>query len=122
MRIILLLTGGLLTGLGVLGIFLPLLPSTPLFLLAALCWARSSRRFHHWLLHNRFFGGYVRDYLEKRGMTGRQKAASLVTLWGTILASALLFAEALWLRLLLLGIALAVTIHLLSLKTLRSEG
>lgn len=122
MRIILLLAGGLFTGLGVLGIFLPLLPSTPLFLLAALCWAKSSRRFHHWLLHNRFFGGYVRDYLENRGMTGRQKLFSLVTLWGTILASVLLFAEALWLKLLLLGIALAVTLHLLSLKTLRGDG
>lgn len=122
MRIILLLAGGLFTGLGVLGIFLPLLPSTPLFLLAALCWAKSSRRFHRWLLHNRFFGGYVRDYLENRGMTGRQKLFSLVTLWGTILASVLLFAEALWLKLLLLGIALAVTLHLLSLKTLRGDG
>lgn len=122
MRIILLLAGGLFTGLGVLGIFLPLLPSTPLFLLAALCWAKSSRRFHQWLLHNRFFGGYVRDYLENRGMTGRQKLFSLVTLWGTILASVLLFAEALWVKLLLLGIALAVTLHLLSLKTLRGDG
>jgi uncharacterized membrane protein YbaN (DUF454 family) len=121
-KIFLLLAGGLFTGLGVLGIFLPLLPSTPLFILAALCWARSSRRFHHGLLHNRFFGGHVRNYLEKRGMSGRQKAFSLVTLWGTILASALLFADALWLKLLLLGIALAVTIHLLSLKTLRNDG
>ncbi len=103
---------------GIVGIFLPLLPTTPFLLLAAACYLRSSRRFYNWLIGNRFFGAYVRNYLERKGTTLRVKAASLALLWITIGCSAAFATDTLWVRIALVVIAIAVTAHILSLRTL----
>jgi len=116
----LLVVGGTMcVGLGILGVFLPLLPTTPFLLLAAFLYARSSDRLHRWLLANRWFGGIIRRYHEAREMRLPHKVVSLVLLWGTIGYSIVAVLEAWWARALLGAIAVGVTIHLLSLRTAR---
>jgi uncharacterized membrane protein YbaN (DUF454 family) len=121
MRILLIVCGTIFTALGVIGILVPLLSTTPFLLLAAACYARSSERFYNWLLNNRLFGRYVRDYLEKRGISLRVKVIILIVLWVTITLSVILATDALWLKILLVAIAIAVTAHILYIKTLRTD-
>lgn len=111
-RFALQIAGGLSVFLAVLGIFLPLLPTTPFLLLAAFCWSRSSPRFHGWLLGNRYFGGRLTDYLAGRGIPVRQKIVTLAFLWVSIGVSAILVAR-LWVGLILLACAVGVTVHLM---------
>lgn len=120
LRWILVITGTLLVGLGILGIFLPILPTTIFFLLAAACYARSSERFYVWLLHNRYFGRYIRNYKRGDGMTVTSKIISILFLWVTILFSAFYGVEVLYVRVLLILIAVGVTIHLLWIKTAKN--
>jgi uncharacterized membrane protein YbaN (DUF454 family) len=107
--------------LATIGIFLPILPTTPLLLLAAYFYARSSTRFYNWLMTNRWFGEYIRNYREGRGISMRNKLISWVFLWGTILYAAFFVAPHLWLKILLISIALSVTIHLARVKTYQPE-
>jgi uncharacterized protein len=104
-----------------IGILLPVLPTTPFLLLAAFFFARSSDRFLHWLLNNRWFGAYIRNYREGKGMTARSKAFTLSMLWLTIGATAIFGVNSTWLRLLLLGIASGVTFHLARIHTFNPE-
>lgn len=106
--------------LGLLGIFLPILPTTPFLLLTAYCYGRSSERFYQWLLNNRWFGVYLKNYREGRGIPLRKKILTLALLWLTISSTALLVLSVWWGRLLLFGIAVAVTIHIFGIKTYRA--
>jgi len=115
-RLILKTAGAVCVGLAVAGIFLPLLPTTPLLLLAAACFTRSSPRLERWLMDHRVLGRYIRDYRQGRGMPLRAKVTALLVLWGTIGVSAWLLTE-LWIRLLLLAVVVGVTTHLLRIKT-----
>lgn len=105
--------------LGIIGIFLPILPTTPFLLLAAACYARSSDRLHRWLLNNRWFGPYLKDYSEGRGLPLRLKILTILTLWLVIGFTALILVSALWLRISLFTIMVAVTVHLVMIKTSR---
>ena len=116
-RLLLIASGTLFVGLGVLGIFLPVLPTTPFLLLAAVCYARSSERFYHWLITNRWSGEYIRNYREGRGITLRHKVLTLLLLWLTIIYSAWFVVSLWWVKLILLGIAVGVTLHLIKMKT-----
>lgn len=109
--------GLLATGLGVAGIFLPLLPTVPLLLLAAACFARSSPRGYAWLLDHPRLGPLVADYLDGDGIPLRAKVIAIGTIWLSISLSLLLAAPPLWVRLVLLGIAGGVTLYLLRLPT-----
>lgn len=121
-RVLLLVTGTLAVALGVIGIFLPLLPTTPFLLLAAACYARSCESCHAWLLRHRWFGGFIRNWQEKRGITRRQKTIAIALLWAGILASATLAAHVWWVKLVLLGIATATTLYLVfGLRTLQDS-
>ena len=120
-KMLLILCGFLFVGLGILGIFLPVLPTTVFFLLAAACFARSSPRFYHWLLHNRWFGSYIRNYREGRGLPMRHKVITVTLLWVTI-GFAIFVVPTWWLRVILFGIAVGVTWHVLSIKTYRPEN
>jgi hypothetical protein len=108
--------------LGIVGIFLPLLPTTPFLLLAAACYARSSRRFYDWLLNNRWFGSYIKNYREGRGIALKVKVLTLALLWGTIIYSAFFVVDELYWRIILLVIAVGVTIHILKTRTLKQNG
>jgi uncharacterized protein len=80
-RWMLISAGMICVGLGALGIILPGLPTTPFLLVAAYCFARSSEHFHDWLLNHRWFGSYVRNFEEGRGMTRPAKATTLLVMW-----------------------------------------
>ena len=112
----LLLAGTVLVGIGILGIFLPLLPTTVFFLMAAWCYARSSRRFYDWLHHNKYFGKYLKNYREGKGITNSSKITTIVILWGGILYS-IFVTHSLVIHLILLAIAIGVTIHVVMITT-----
>ncbi len=120
LRWILTISGFVLVGIGVLGMFLPVLPTTVFFLLAAWCFARSSVKFHHWLHHNRLFGKYLSNYRSGAGMTVRAKAYSIGFLWLGIIISAVFMTENLYIRILLGAIAVGVTWHITTIK--KAEG
>ena len=109
--------GTLFVILGAVGVFVPVLPTTPFLLLAAAFYARSSRRLYHWLLSNRLFGEYVRKYREGRGLPLRLKILTILTLWLTIGSTALFAVSSLRGRLILFLIAAGVTLHLIMIKT-----
>ena len=108
-------------GLGVLGVFVPVLPTTPFLLLAAAAFVRSSPRLYHWLIHHKWFGNYIRYYREYRAVTLRSKIVALALLWSVIGYTAIGVVQAWWLRALLAAVAVGVSVHLLSLKTLTRE-
>jgi hypothetical protein len=114
--------GTLAVALGVIGIFIPILPTTPFLLLAAFCYARSSERFYRWLLTNRWFGAYLTNYREGRGMALRDKLLTLTALWLAIGSSIAFAVPSPWGKAALTLIALAVTVHLAGIKTLRSSA
>jgi len=120
-RVMLLVAGALCVLLGVIGIFLPVLPTTPFLLLAAACFARSCDSCYAWLLEHRWFGSFIRNWHERRGVTRRQKTAALALLWAGIALSILFGTNLLWVRLMLVGIATCTTLYLvLGIKTLES--
>lgn len=114
-RIVLAAAGLFFTALGVIGIFLPLLPTVPLLLLAAACFARSSEYFHNWLLEHPRLGPLIRDYLNGQGMPLRAKITAISLIWISIPVSVLYLISHSGVQLLLLAIGLAVTIYLLRL-------
>ena len=121
-KTILIVCGTVSVGLGAVGVFVPLLPTTVFLLLAAYCYARSSQKFYDWLLGNRWFGEYIRNYREGRGIPLKQKIFSISLLWLTIGYSAWFAVSLWWVRLLLLVIAIGVTIHLVTIKTYKPDS
>ncbi len=113
--------GWLFLALGAIGLFLPLLPTTPFLLLAAASFTRSSDRFYKWLIYHPVLGSYIRNYREHNAITLQAKVVSLSALWIVIGTTAIVAVDALWLRLLLLVIACGVTIYLLRMKTMKIE-
>lgn len=120
-RWILLISGTILLAIGILGMFLPLLPTTIFFILAAWCYARSSEKFYHWLHNNKYFGKYLSNYRRGNGMTVKSKVISLSILWAGIGYSALFATSNLYVRILLFLIAAGVTWHLLAIKTMKEK-
>ena len=115
----LIIAGTFFVGLGIIGIFLPLLPTTPFLLLAAACYARSSKRFYNRLLNNKWFGNYIKNYRERKGVPLKAKVLSISFLWIVIGYSAIFVVNAFAARVILLLIAFGVTIHILYIKTLK---
>jgi uncharacterized membrane protein YbaN (DUF454 family) len=118
-RILLILAGTVSVGLGILGIFVPVLPTTPFLLLAAVCYARSSQRLYGWLLNNKWFGNYIRSYLERKGIPLKIKALTITLLWITIGLSVAFAVQGIIVRLILVFIAIGVSIHILCIRTLK---
>jgi len=116
LRYALLAVGFCSTGLAILGIFLPLLPTVPLLLLAAACFARSSERFHNWLHNHQKLGPIIRDYLSGQGIPLRSKITAIVFIWFSISISVFVI-NPYWLKTLLVIIGFSVTLYLLSLTT-----
>jgi hypothetical protein len=113
-RWLLLVVGWLSVAGGIIGLFVPLIPTVPLLLLAAACFARSSERFHQWLLEHNRLGPLVRDYLGGSGIPRRAKLTAIAMVWISVPASAY-FVPVPWVRILLLAIAVGVTLYLLRL-------
>ena len=89
-RVLWLALGSVATGLGILGAVLPLLPTTPLLLLATFAFSRSSPRVHSWLVAHPRFGPPIRDWQRHRAIAGRAKVAALVAMIVTLLAGVLM--------------------------------
>jgi uncharacterized membrane protein YbaN (DUF454 family) len=105
--------GGMVSlAIGVIGVAVPVLPTTPFLLLATACFLRGSERMHRWMLTNRWFGDYLRRYREGRGIPVRTKVGAILLLWTTIGLSATLVVENWAVRIGLLLVAAAVTVHI----------
>ena len=112
------LTSGFLqVAIGVIGIFLPLLPTTIFLILASICFLKSSPKANDWLRNHKILGGYIDNYQNKTGLTRNSKIINIVTLWTSISLSAFLLTNELYIRIILLAIAIGVTTHLLMIKT-----
>ena len=122
LRFLLIGTGMFSIAAGVVGIFLPVVPTVPFLLLAALCFSKSSERFHSWLIEHRQLGPLIRDFLSSGSIPLKAKLAALVTVWISFPVSAFLLVEIFWLKLLLMAAAGAVTLYLLYLPTAAPAG
>ena len=115
-----LISGGMISlGLAMAGILLPLLPTTPFLLISAACFIRSSDKHYQWLINHKWFGETIRQYRENKAIPLKTKIVALTLLWGTILYSSFFVVRVIWLRLLLIAIAAAVSAHILHFKTYR---
>lgn len=106
--------------LGAIGIVLPVLPTTPFLLLSLACYLRSSTRMTHWMLNNKYFGKYIRNYREGKGIPLKTKIFALTILWTSIFFSIIFIIPILIIQIILLVIAIGVTIHLIRLPTCRT--
>ena len=113
--------GTLLLVIGSIGVVIPVLPTTPFLLLAAACYIRGSERMHRWMLNNRIFGEFIRNYMEGKGIKPRQKIFTLMFLWLTITFSVFYLIESFVIRISLFLIAMVVSVHILKLPSARSR-
>ena len=118
MRIIFLFLGILSLVLGVVGVFLPVLPTTPFLLLSATLFLRSSQKLYDWLLSHPYLGDYIRNFKEHKAIPLRVKVVSVSLVWITLLYCALFVAREWWMSAMFIAIALGVSIHILHYKTL----
>lgn len=120
-RLLLMITGSLAFVFGVVGIVIPVWPTTPFLLLAAACYVRCSKKCYAWLLNHRLFGETIRNYLQQKAITQKIRTRALIFLWISLTVSAILVQQTV-VRLLLLLVGLGVSIHLMSLQVLRKPG
>jgi uncharacterized membrane protein YbaN (DUF454 family) len=119
MKTLCIVIGTISLGLGILGIFLPLLPTTPFLLLTAALYFRGSPRLYQRLLDHRHLGPYIRNYRENKAIPLRAKVISLLLMWGTMLYCIFFLIPLVWVKILMFLIAAGVTYHILSFKTLK---
>ena len=117
MRWLLTILGLISLGLAVLGIFLPVLPTTPLLLLAAALFLRGNRGLYDWLLNHPRLGPYITNFMVHRSIPLKIKVISVSMVWITLLNCAIFVAEHWLFRLFFILLATAITIHILSYKT-----
>jgi len=117
-RTLVFIFGWISLGLGTIGIFLPLLPTTPLVLLAAVCFSYSSDKFYKWLEEHPRFSPYIEAYRQKRGVTMSFKIKNIALLWITLFISMFVI-RAVWAYILLSAVGVFVTTILVRIKTRR---
>lgn len=120
MRIFLIIVGCVSLVLGILGMFLPLLPTTPFLLLSAAAWVKASPALYQWLLNHKVFGEYIRNFREHRAIPLRAKIVSVSLVWLTI--GYCIFAvvdEWWWAQVLMTLLAIGISWHILSFKTMK---
>jgi uncharacterized membrane protein YbaN (DUF454 family) len=119
MKAILIILGSVSLVLGIIGIFVPLLPTTPFLLLSAAAYCKSSERLYNRLLNHKYLGPYIRNFRENKAIPLRAKILSIMLLWGTIGYCILFMNLPVWVRVVLGCIAIGVAWHILSFKTLK---
>lgn len=107
---------------GITGIILPLLPTTPFLLLATACFAKSSPTLHDRLINNRVFGKYIRNYQENKGIPLRVKITSLFFLWLSVGFTLYFILENNYVRTVVIAILIGITVHILRMKTLKEPA
>jgi uncharacterized membrane protein YbaN (DUF454 family) len=118
-RIIYVFLGTLFLGMGLIGIVVPILPTTPFLLLSAACYVRGSKRIHNWMINHRVFGEYIRNYMEGKGISFRHKIFTLTFLWLAMIFSIFYMIEIFLVRILLVIVAIAVSVHIIRLPSTR---
>lgn len=117
-KALLIVIGTFSIALGVIGIIVPLLPTTPLLLLGAACYIRSSEKLYKLLLRNKWLGGYIEDFQQKKGITLKNKVISITALWLSMGISLYFSISTLWMSILLVIIAVSVSAFIMSFRTL----
>ncbi len=118
---VLIVIGSICVILGFIGMFLPVLPTTPFLLLAAACFLKSSQKLYDKLVENKYLGSYIKDYYEERGIPLHAKVLALSTLWPSLIFSMVFFIDFFWARVAVTIIGILVSLYLLSLKTKRID-
>lgn len=116
-RNFLIVLGSLSLALGLLGIALPLLPTTPFLLLSATCYFHGSDRLYQWLMSHPTLGPYIRSFREDKAIPLRAKIISVTMVWVTLLYCIFFVVDPLWLKCLLFVLAIAISWHILSFAT-----
>ena len=119
MKTVCIILGTVSLTLGIIGIFLPLLPTTPFLLLTAALYFRGSPRLYQWLLNHKCLGPYIRSFRENKAIPLRAKIISISLMWITMLYCVFFIIPYIWVKVILLIIAAGVTYHILSFKTLK---
>ena len=119
MKILLTILGLISLGLGILGAFLPVLPTTPLLLLAAFLFLRSNQRLYDWLMNHPKMGPYITNFMKHKAIPLRVKIIAISTLWLTLLYCAVFVAEHWVFRAFFILLAICITWHILTYKTLK---
>ena len=115
-KFLLITAGTFFIGVGIVGIFIPILPTTPFLLISAALYARSSKRFYNWLINNKIFGRYIKNYREGKGIPLKLKIITIALLWITIGCSAIFAIDIFWVRVILVIIAIGVTVHIIRIR------
>lgn len=119
MKTVCIILGTVSLALGIIGIFLPLLPTTPFLLLTAALYFRGSPRLYQWLLNHKCLGPYIRNFRENKAIPLRAKIISLLLMWGTMVYCIFFLISLTEIKTVLFLVAVGVTWHILSFKTLR---
>ena len=107
--------------LGIVGIVVPLLPTTPFLLLSATCFFKGSDRLYKWLMNHKYLGEYIRNYQEYKAIPLKTKIISISLLILTISYSIIFIVESIYIRVLLALIAILVITHILHFRTLDKD-
>ena len=116
-KIVMISLGVFFVVLGVVGIFIPVLPTTPFLIVAAALFANSSRKFYDWLLSNRLFGKILSDYRKGKGIPIKIKIYLITLLWMTLGVSADFSWDIIYIPIILLLVGIGVSVHILMIKT-----
>ncbi|HOI72284.1 MAG TPA: YbaN family protein [Methanobacterium sp.] len=116
-RLFFLSVGSTLLGIGVIGIIIPVLPTTPFILASAFFYGKSSKRLDNWISNSPYFGSYIENYKTKNGVPLNVKLTSIGFLWLTLVVSAFLFSNTWYIPLILIIVGMAVTLHIALIKT-----
>ncbi|WP_273225536.1 YbaN family protein [Geosporobacter ferrireducens] len=122
MKILLMVIGSISLGLGMIGVVLPVLPTTPFLLISLACYMRSSRKLYDFVLSNKYLGPYVKDYVDGKGIPIKAKKRAIFLIWITIGFSVLFVIDKIFLRLMLLTIASIVSIYIWTRSTPESKN
>ena len=120
-KILFLAGGTVFLGIGFIGIILPVLPTTPFLLLSAFCFIRGSQRMYVWLISNKIFGSFIKNYYAGKGITVLAKITTILLLWGGIAFSVIFMIHSVIIQIIVIGIAAGVTTHILFIKTNRQK-
>lgn len=116
-RIVYILLGSLFLILGAVGIFIPLLPTTPFWLLTCWFYLRSSEKLYNRAMSNRYFGSYIKGFMVDKAIPVRSKVISISVMWLSAILTSVYLIEYLWVKILLMLISIGVTWHILSFPT-----
>lgn len=116
------LAGFVFLAIGAIGVFIPILPTTPFILLSAACFYKSSERMHHWVTNNKLFGDYIRNYREGKGITLRAKMLTITLILISTAYSAIYMLNNIIHQIILVTIIAIVIIHILKLPTYRQQS